>query len=194
MSVKVLMLIGVLVYSLYAQTATQKMIVGAYLERENAVNELYKLEELFEKNSALKQLKQTNHLRAEMEELSPYVMVVVKPIASSVLKNRLHVLLQSTFPKIFSVIESKRTKKIALPSVKKEIPKKTQKATMKKHDSFWTQIDSEWIGLILLALAGLLLVARSAKQMGKIKSLQEEMSKYQNKVENEMQGMEQEHA
>jgi len=185
------MLIGILLHSLYAQTVTQKMIVGAYLERENAANELYKLEELFEKNSALKQLKQTNHLRAEMEELSPYVMVVVKPIASSVLKNRLHVLLQSTFPKIFSVIESKRTKKIALPSVKKEIPQKT---TMKKHNSFWTQIDSEWIGLILLALAGLLLVARSAKQMGKIKSLQEEMSKYQNKVENEMQGMEQEHA
>jgi len=188
------MLIGILLHSLYAQTVTQKMIVGAYLERENAANELYKLEELFEKNSALKQLKQTNQLHVEMEDLPPYVMVVVKPIASSVLKNKLHLLLQSRFPKFFSVIESKRIKKITLPSVKKEISQNIPKDTMKKHNSFWAQIDSEWIGLILLALAGLLLVARSAKQMSKIKSLQEEMSKYQNKVESEMHGMEQEHA
>lgn len=56
-------------------------------------------------------------------------------------------------------------------------------------EQYWRTLDSEWWGLIFLALAGFLLVYRSAKQMSKIKSLQEEVSKYQTKIEGEMNNM-----
>ena len=187
------MLIGVFIHILYAQAVPQKMIVGAYENTQKAADNLYKVEVLFEKNSELKRLKQTEHLRLEMELLEPYVMVVIKPITSVHVKNTLHLLLQSAFPQTFTTIETNKARDANTPQSIKETASPQPREVM-KDESFLSSINSEWAGLILLALSGLLLVARSAKQMSKIKSLQDEVSKYQNKVETEMHGMEKHHA
>ena len=84
------------------------------------------------------------------------------------------------------------------PSASQQVDKSTSQVKknsfVTKIEQFWHSLDSEWLGLIFLALAGFLLVYRSAKQISKIKSLQKEVSKYQNKIEGEMNTMGDKHA
>lgn len=190
------------------------MILSADLATEDAAHNLYEAEKFFQENMQAQALRRTNKLSVDMELLEPYVLVTIKPITSLSVKNKLHYLLQSKFPKNFMVDNIKTDNiKIVVPKEKKHqkvtekevdkevniqtkvISKNTNRYSEKKKSllgdiqKFWRTLDSEWLGLIFLALAGFLLVYRSAKQMSKIKSLQEEVSKYQTKIEGEMDTM-----
>ena len=48
-------------------------------------------------------------------------------------------------------------------------------ANLEKNESL---LSFEWIGIILLSLIGFIFIARSAKQIQKIKQLQEELNTY----------------
>jgi len=207
--VKFFIIMGLFAHSLFAQMVTHKMILSAYTDVDVATKSLHKARALFKQEDQLKRIKQVNHLRLEMEILEPYTMVVLKPIATIELQNRLHLLLQSSFPQAFITAETQKSRYTRIPDVKKTVAKEQKLLKTEKHlptlkentikqsnekiKSYWNHLSSEWVALLLLAFAGLLLVARSARQMSKIKSLQEEMVKYQNRVEHEVLDMEKEH-
>lgn len=191
---------------LFAQNIDQKMIVSTNIETQKAAQSLYTLETFFQEDKRARELKEKYSFTLGMELLDPYVAVSIKPIKSSEVKNKLRYLLQQKFPENFvvdntAVMEQSIQKK---PKVVVETPKKAEVfktkevVTTDKKDSvdryaqvktFFKTMDSEWWGLIFLALAGFILIARSARQMSKIRSLQKEVMQYQSKVEGEMESM-----
>jgi hypothetical protein len=199
---------------LYAQALNQKMILSAERTIKAAADSLYKAEKFFQENTQAQEIKKMNKLSIDMELLEPYVLVTIKPITNLRVKNQLRYLLQSKFPQNFMVDTIKKTipkEKKHQEIVEKTVPLETKIQTKvvrkpppshqkkmvpfwEKLKQFWHSLDSEWLGLIFLALAGFLLVFRSARQMSKIKSLQEEVSKYQTKIEGEMNTMRETHA
>jgi len=199
---------------LYAQALNQKMILSAELTTKAAADSFYEAEKFFQENTQAQEIKKMNKLSINMELLEPYVLVTIKPITNLRVKNQLRYLLQSKFPQNFMVDTIKKTirkekkhqeivektvpleTKIQTKVVRKSPPSHQKKMVLfwEKLKQFWHSLDSEWLGLIFLALAGFLLVFRSARQMSKIKSLQEEVSKYQTKIEGEMDTMRETHA
>lgn len=182
------------------------MIVSANIETQKAAQSLYKLETFFQEDKHARELKKQHRFTLGMELLGPYVAVSIKPIKSSEVKNKLRYLLQKMFPQNFvvdntAVIEQSIQKKqkvvVHIPKKvevfkKKEVVPKVKKHSVDRYEqvkTFFKTMDSEWWGLIFLALAGFILIARSARQMSKIRSLQKEVMQYQAKVEVEMESM-----
>lgn len=195
---------------LFAQGIEQKMIVSAHIQTQKAAQSLYQLEKVFQENPEARKLKEEYRLLLGLELLGPYVAVSIHPITERYVKDRLRYLLQRKFPQNFVVdntriseqtvskaasvpvsmpktIESVKSKPKEAPPVR--VAKEKPVDQVGKIKTFLLSIDSEWWGLLFLALAGFLLIARSARQMSKIKVLQEEVTRYQSKVEEEIEGM-----
>lgn len=211
---KKIILILLLLNVLYAKEIDQKMVLSTHLEVNKAAQSLYELEIFFRENSFAKEIKANHHLSLQMELLEQYVLVTLKPIETASLKNKLQYLFQEYYPQNFIVndtrIQKIRSKeKAKVQKVENEIVKKETVVSPKvepikevqivqeeqgnsmgtvyeKVNTFWKTLDLEWVGLLILALAGFLLVYRSAKQISKIKTLQQKVETYQNKVENEI--------
>ena len=180
---------------LYAKNIEQKMILSTHLEVNKAAESLYELEIFFRENSAAKKMKADYHLSLQMELLEQHVLVTIKPIHTVTLKNKLHYILQAHYPQNFIVDDTRvhkviQQEKTEIKKEKRKIIQNGQKGNMEqiyiKISTFWKTIDIEWIGLLLLALAGFLLVYRSTKQIAKIKKLQQKVESYQTKIENEL--------
>jgi len=201
---RVLIIVWFSLQILYANEMNQKMIMGAYLETEKAAQSLYEIEKFFQENAELRRLQKQYHITLSMELLEPYVLVIIKPIIKVSIKNKLRYFFQSKFPQNFVVDntlmkKNNQKKKIVSTVINPQIKKDTLEQNIEKDTSekavpiveplkvFWRELENEWIGLIFLALAGFILVYRSARQMSKIKSLQEEVTKYQSKIEGEME-------
>ena len=215
-AMRVLIIILFSLHILYAQEINEKMIISAHIETEKAAQSLYEVEKFFQENDVANSLKIKHHLSLGMELLDPYVIVTLKPIRRTSVKNQLRYVLQSKFPQNFIVdntqmqtdptaiihktkpitqtaVNQKKVKEVDLPEIKKP----TEKASIDRYagvKQFWHELDNEWLGLIFLALAGFILVYRSARQMSKIKALQEEVNKYQTKIETEVDYMGEKHA
>jgi len=186
-----------------AQEMNQKMIISSHLKTEDAAQSLYAVEKFFQENLKINNLKTKYHLSLGMELLEPYVVVTLKPITSTVVKNKLHYFLYSKFPQNF-VVDNTQTEKSSnarMDNIKSIIPtvkaKKIKEVTIDRYTQarqFWKKLDSEWLGLTFLALLGFLLLYKRVRHMSKIKALQHEVSKYQKKVANEMSYMGEKHA
>ncbi len=196
-----LIVVLIFVLSVFVQAANQKMVLSAHLATENATRDLYDAEKFFQENTQAKQLKTKYNLTLQLELLESYVLVTIKPIKQVSVKNELKHLFQARFPQYFSVddspirdlkLEKEVTKQEQIPEKPKPIHKENINGKVSTYASlklFWKKLDGEWIGLLFLALAGFMLVFRSASQIQKIKVLQKEVEKYQSKVEKEMLDM-----
>jgi len=219
---KKIILILLLLDILDAKEIDQKMIISTHLEVSQAAKSLYSLEIFFRENNLAKKIKSDNKLNLQMELLGKYVLVTVKPIRTTALKNKLQYLFQEHYPHNFIVndtrmperqresISSKEQVKNKITTQAVVIPPKVKPvkevlimhdkeennlaAIYEKFSTFWKTLDMQWIGLLLLALAGFLLVYRSAKQISKIKVLQRKVEAYQTKVEDEIDTMGEKHA
>jgi len=194
---KKLMILLFLFHTVFVQAIDQEMIISAEKETSKAAYSLYELEKFFQENQTAKELKTDEHLELSMELLDDYVLTVIKPIKTISLKNRLKLLLQTRYPHAFIVPDRHQAfAKTTLPVQKKRLnsvkatssvpqTKKSMKHVVKK-DSLIKGLSNEWLALIVLALAGLLLVYRSTRQINKIKKLQQKLEMYQEKVETQM--------
>jgi citrate lyase beta subunit len=201
--IKRLIIIVFLFSTFFAHAVEQKMIISAEHKTSTAAHVLYELEKFFQEDKHAKELKSKYHFNVEMELLDEYVLVVIKPIQTIFVKNELKLLLQMKYPQAFIVPYSDKEKNSSVrEEVKKivtettlpepiknvrKIPKKVvEKKEIIKADSLLPNIANEWLALLVLAIAGLLLVYRSTRQINKIKKLQEKLESYQEKVENQM--------
>ena len=201
--IKKLIIIVFLFFTFFAHAVEQKMIISAEQKTSTAAHVLYELEKFFQEDIHAQELKSKYHLDLEMELLDEYVLVVIKPIQTVLVKNELKLLLQMKYPQAFMVPNSykeknntvrQEAKKIVIETTLpkqiknvRKIPKGVvEKKEIVKADSLLPNIANEWLALLILAIAGLLLVYRSTRQINKIKKLQEKLESYQEKVENQM--------
>lgn len=209
--------VWILVYVLatvFVHATTQKMILSANIQTQEAAKDLYNIEKFFQENSTAKALQSKHKLHIQMELLDKHVLVTIKPIRDLLVKNQLNYLLKAQYPKSFVVDDSPFVSETSSPSP--QVPKKTEAlqkpaltTTVTKKEEvlvrmkevkvstslldeiklFWKHLDSEWLGLIFLALAGFLLIYRSNRQISKIRALQKEVEVYQSKIENDIEGI-----
>ncbi len=196
----------------YAQDLNQKIILYAMLDTQKAQEFLRETKQYFSVHSHIDTFLSEHKLVPKLEKLDPYILITLSPIQNIKEKQEIFYLLHKKFSDMFIVNNAFSTIipfKIVTPEKTKEsyIDKTNSKAkvstvikTISKVSfpqtsfislqNFWKNLDSEWIGLLILALIGFLLIFRSARQISKIKILQNEVERYQNKVGSEMKNME----
>ncbi|PHS34686.1 MAG: hypothetical protein COA92_02000 [Sulfurovum sp.] len=208
---RVFTIIAFFVHILYAQEMNYKMIISAHIESQEAAKSLYEIETFFQENKAAKEIKLKYNLALGMELLDKYIIITLKPIKVTSVKNELKYLLQEKFPEnfivgntffkdlpkqyqiledIYTEVESSKVKK---KNTEKFVSKNLVQEKPDGLELFWQEMQSEWFGLLFLALAGFILIYRSAKQISKIKKLQKEVTQYQSKLENEVNRMGERH-
>lgn len=210
-NMRVFTIIAFFVHILYAQEMNYKMIISAHIESQEAAKSLYEIETFFQENKAAKEIKLKYNLALGMELLDKYIIITLKPIKVTSVKNELKYLLQEKFPEnfivgntffkdlpkqyqiledIYTEVESSKVKK---KNTEKFVSKNLVQEKPDGLELFWQEMQSEWFGLLFLALAGFILIYRSAKQISKIKKLQKEVTQYQSKLENEVNRMGERH-
>ena len=191
---KLVTIIMLLMSMIWAETMNAKMILSSHIESEEAAKSLYNLEKFFHENDEAAILKKEHHLTLGMELLDKYILVTITKIKSYTVENRLQYLLKEKFPDSF-IVPSFSSLEISLIqehitiSNSNTLQKEMQTLTTNmetKQKPFYRSIDVEWLALLLLAFAGLVLVYRSASQLTKIKKLQKEIAKYQLILEDEV--------
>jgi len=175
---------------IWAEEMNSKMILSSHIESGEAAKSLYKLEKFFQENKEANVLKKVHHLTLGMELLDKYILVTITKIKMFSIGNTLQYLLKEKFPDSFIVrnhadIEIPLIKEHVNVSNKHIVQTEMHRLEIKKK-TFFNSIDREWVALILLALAGLILVYRSAYQLTKIRRLQKEVAKYQIILEDEV--------
>ena len=190
--VKNILMILIMSINIFAGTINQKLIISTgknALEAEKVLNAM----ELFFNEQ--KQISKDYTLDTKIEKLDKYFLVTVSPIESIPLRHELYSKLQQKFSNIFiidniNIDESMKTnsaKPLDIPNTPKvtykhkPIVKKPSKSIYPEGLLFLKNIDKEWFALLALAIAGFILIARSNYQIGKIKKLQMELEKIQEK-------------
>jgi hypothetical protein len=188
-----------LIMSIYAFAATinQKMVISASKDTFEAQSVLHTMELFLDEQ---KQILQNHTLHAKIEKLEDYFLVTVSPIKSISLQHELYRILQTKFSDIFIIdninmqesvqksikVNNTKQEKIIGISKNKKIVKKSIKSNKDEKISFLRNIDNEWFALLALAMAGFMLIIRSNNQIGKIKKLQMELEKVQEKNDKQL--------
>ena len=173
---------------LFSEGMHQKLIVSTDKNRQSAQESLQKLKIYFIENPNIRALNQANDLKLELETLGAYTMVVVKPIMSLSVKNRLLIELAPVFPDIFALETNG-------PHVKEKGHAESFASTKKTIDqeervkTFMNTIGLQWIFLLILAAAGLLLSILRRKKLLMIDKKQKELDSDQREIENEIKNL-----
>ncbi len=184
---------------LCATDMNQKMILSTSLDSAEMKHTLQEVKYFFNHISSAKELQEEYGFTFQLETLDKYTLLTLKPIKSHIVKNKINYLLKKKFPKSFIVdntslpviheerknnsITHKSNRQLPIPVLIDKVEKK------EIGQVFWKNLSLEWIALIILAIAGLLLVYRSAQQISKIRGLQKKVEDYQRKVEKEISAM-----
>jgi len=181
----------------FAATINQKMVISASKDTFEAQSVLHTMELFLDEQ---KQILQNHTLHAKIEKLEDYFLVTVSPIKSISLQHELYRILQTKFSDIFIIdninmqeivqksikVNNTKQEKIIGISENKKIVKKSIKSNKDEKISFLRNIDNEWFALLALAMAGFMLIIRSNNQIGKIKKLQMELEKVQEKNDKQL--------
>jgi len=190
---KVFVIVMLVMSLMWADAMNSKMILSSHIKSEEAAKVLYDVEKFFQENKEVNTLKRVHHLTLRMELLDKYILIVIKPIKIYSVENRLQHLLKEKFPDSFIVPNSENmgNSRIQLQqnTLKINEPQEQIKTLETKQKSFFSSVDIEWVGLILLVFTGLILVHRSVQQLSKIRTLQKEIAKYQVILEDEVDSM-----
>lgn len=168
------------------------MIISTHFEVEAAAEKLYQLEVFFKENALAQALKSKYDLSFEMELLDKYVLITLKPIKTTNLKNKMLYLLSSQYPKIFFVDavsigdNPTRTEKEMTLHANADFIKKIPVEKYREKENRLYMFDTAWSGFLLLAILGGLFVFWVKRQIGKIKTLEKTVEMHHDKIEGEM--------
>jgi len=178
---------------LFSQDISEKLIVSSDKNSTTTQMHLLKLKMYFMDNAQIKALQEQYKLNLEIETLGEYTMVVIKPIKSLTVKNELLLFLRPLFPDIFSISDNKREMKSPNSlNGSKTITTDTPSADTKiMHQAkvLIEEIGLQWIALLLLSIIGLTLSLNSRRKMASLESRQNDLSRKQEKIENEIKNL-----
>lgn len=169
---------------LFSEGMSQKLIVSTDKHSENAQESLSKLKVYFIENPNIRALNEANDLKLELETLGSYTMVVVKPIMSLSVKNRLLMELSPVFPNVFA-LEEKSQYSTANDS-EAFIPVNSHAVQTNSVKTYIETIGLQWVALLALATVGLLLSIARRKKLLNLDEKQKELDLDQNEIENEI--------
>lgn len=170
---------------LFSEGIHEKLIISGDNEIVNAQADLLKLEGYFTANPEIRLLQEKYNLILEMEVLGDHMLVVIKPVETEALKNKLLTLLKPLFPELFSI----KYQEIKLPdeetavvSVKKPVlPVKVEK---NQYYQFLVEdVGLQWLALLLLAIIGLTLSIHNRRKLANLEKTQTELSIKQDQIE-----------
>lgn len=160
----------------------EKLIIPS----NNSEKSLQDLKVYFLKNRRLRILQKKQHFHLVLENFGQERILVIKPIKSREVRNRLLILLSSKFKNMFYIRYEVTIPKenIAKKSVvKKSVVKNDIKI---KNLSWINMIDLQWITLFLLSIIGLTLSIQSRKKIAKLGESQVNLKEEQKKIETDI--------
>lgn len=177
----------------FSQDISEKLIVNGDANSTVSHMHLLKLRMYFLENAQTRELQEKYKLNLEMETLGEYTMVVIKPIRSLAVKNELLLFLSPHFPDIFSTEDHER-KMTSFHSMKESKTVKTQVSsraenTMHQAESWIEEIGLQWIALLILSVIGLTLSLNSRRKMERLEMIQQDLSRKQEEIENEIKNL-----
>ena len=166
----------------------RKLILDAQTDKEAIMTAKAEAEKLLHRSADQLRLPRQKALHIEIERLEDYFLLVLMPVGSDAIENRLNQLFRPRFPRAFLVNQSdlqkpviapisSRTKQTSSPKRKVSTPKPLHRK--KPNSRIVDGIENEWLAMIVLALLGLLLVLRSNYQIHKIRKLQKRLEEAQ---------------
>ncbi len=175
---------------LFSKDISEKLIVSG--DKNSTVTQMHllKLKMYFMENAQTRALQEQYKLNLEMETLGDYKMVVIKPIKSLAVKNELLLFLSPLFPDIFSIEDNKREMKLPNSlNVSETDTLSTDTNIMQQAEVLVKEIGLQWIALLLLSIIGLTLSLKSRRKMASLESIQKDLSRKQEQIENEIKNL-----
>lgn len=175
---------------LFSKDISEKLIVSG--DKNSTVTQMHllKLKMYFMENAQTRALQEQYKLNLEMETLGDYTMVVIKPIKSLAVKNELLLFLSPLFPDIFSIEDNKREMKLPNSlNVSETDTLSTDTNIMQQAEVLVKEIGLQWIALLLLSIIGLTLSLKSRRKMASLESIQKDLSRKQEQIENEIKNL-----
>jgi len=166
----------------------RKLILDAQTDKEAIMTAKAEAEKLLHRSADQLRLPKQKALHIEIERLEDYFLLVLMPVGSDAIENRLNQLFRPRFPRAFLVNQSDLQKPVIAPisSYTKQTSSPKQKTSASKplhrkkpNSRIVDGIENEWLAMIVLALLGLLLVLRSNYQIHKIRKLQKRLEEAQ---------------
>jgi len=166
---------------LFSHEIDQKLILYG---EENAIlvqDKFIKLQHYFQKNTQAKNLQKRYGLILEKEYIDGYNVVVIRPIYSYSVKNKL----LSLFPESFA-IENREDVKVPLQREPKEqtIPIEITRELLSFEERFG--IRPEWLAILLLSIVGLSMSLWNRRKLSILKREQKAFREEQKVMEVEM--------
>lgn len=163
---------------------SEKLVVFNSKNESITQEELLKLKVYFIENPTTRSLQEKYDLQLEIEHLSDYDMVVIKPIPSLAVRNTLILTLTPMFQDMFFIDDEKyengMVQKIDKPQVK------LAQLNKKKEISLIDEIGLQWLALLLLSFIGLILSIASRRKLIHIGKKQKDIKVEQKKIETEI--------
>lgn len=172
---------------LLSEGMNQKLIVYTDKNRKNAQESLLKLQVHFIENQNIRALHEENDLKVELETLGVYTMVVVKPIVTLSVKNRLLMELTPVYPNVFALED--KTQHKADNTTEAFNPVKNNDVKTNSAKTYIERVGLQWVALLVLATVGLLLSILSRKRLLVLDKNQKALDIDQKEIENNIKNL-----
>ena len=140
---------------LFSHEIDQKLIVYGEENATLVQDKFIKLQHYFKENIQAKNLQKRYGLILKKEHIDKYSIVVIRPIYSYYVKNKLLSIVQPLFPESFTIEENRESKKISSKIEKKEhsIEEEITQEILSFEEHFG--IRPEWLAILILSIIGL---------------------------------------
>lgn len=167
---------------------SEKLIVSSSQSEKMASENLLKLKVYFMENPITRVLNAQDSLMIDIEKLDTYYTVVIKPIHSLEVRNKLLVILSPLFPDIFYIDYVDQPVKVKTSKLEPNLRKKKVETFSNSNEkiSFIDEVGLQWLALWCLSLVGLILSVRNRRKMMKIAEKQNILEQEQSKIESEI--------
>lgn len=172
---------------LLADSMHQKLIVYSDKSAKNAQANLSKLKVYFIENPNIRMLNEANDFKLGLETLGSYTMVVVKPIMSRHVKNRLLLELTPVFPDIFVLDDTSADTIDHHPSMSTSQQNHSMREERSK--TLIETVGLQWLALLILSLLGLVLSVLKRRKLLSLGERQKKLDMDQQKIEKEIHNL-----
>lgn len=183
--------------SLQAEEINQTLILSADINKTKVLQNLTEIEMLFQNNKEAKYLKEKYNIKSQLVTYDIYYTITISPIKTVVSKKSFILLLKPYFDDIFVInnnlddsnqIKEKNNDSQSYREVKQTTlaEESLAKIDEQKIHHYLTQAYKwldKWHALVVITLLGIFFYYRRVRQFTEIKSMQEELTEEQHRVE-----------